>query len=402
METTQLLQRSVSAALTLMLTSSGWAQPQHPDHARVVDLSGLGATSIVVESRSGNPRTMTPGVERISVLPWQYVAARTGAAPVRLRLFMMRDAWALPVVLATADSAGIQYLLEVVVDADNGLMLRGRDDVYSGDVFVGVLNRRNRGAADPLGAPVHILVTGPVESIEPGNTVTITRMNQPFRKLSVRARSSADAVPLKFRPSFDTAVSEVPIPIIRPRLVVRVSPDRIQGLGLETADVMVRAEGLAEPGDREVALQTSAGRLEPSGLVKLNKQGIATASLRSVGVGDGMVIAESAGLAPAESNRVKFQVPGAFFLSALFGGLVGGGLRASTRGRLTSKKWFVSLGAGAATGLLIAAAGAVGINLIGFKMSARAGEAMVFVVAGAAAWFGMRLLLPSPPERSKP
>jgi len=26
----------------------------------------------------------------------------------------------------------------------------------------------------------------------------------------------------------------------------------------------------------------------------------------------------------------------------------------------------------------------------------------VFVVAGAAAWFGMRLLLPSPPERSKP
>ena len=100
-------------------------------------------------------------------------------------------------------------------------------------------NKANRTATDQLGAPVHILLAGLVDTIDPAAGVQISHTNLPFEKVTLRVRNVANQVTLKARASFTSEDSDVPIPVVRPPLVVEASPPAIQAFGLETTDITV-------------------------------------------------------------------------------------------------------------------------------------------------------------------
>lgn len=89
-------------------------------------------------------------------------------------------------------------------------------------------------------------------------------------------------------------------------------------------------------------------------------------------------------------TRSNFSSPS---ISFVLGGVIGGILRRAG-GRRTAKRWICALLIGAFTRLVIAVLYAVGVNLWGVEIDARAGQAVAFVVAVAGAWFGIRALLP--------
>lgn len=357
-----------------------------------IDLSRMKASTIEVEQASGRGREVAGESSRVRIAPWQYVAARTGVdvqavAPLQGQ----EQAWALPVVLSTADDAGEQIDLEIVVAVDNGLMLRGSDGVYTGDVFVGVLNRQNRAASRPLGAPVHVLLGGLVDAIEPAGGVEIRHTNQPFTRVAIRARPTDERVLLTARASFASDGADVPIPVVRPRLMLHVSPPEIQGLGLETATVTVRAEGHPNPEGIAVTFDTTAGRMEPADTVLLNAQGVATASLRATALGSAMVGASAAGFRAADQRPVTFGWPVWFIGSGIVGGLVGAFLRHQPR-RGTKTGLQSPLVKGTLRGLVVAALFAVGFNVFGWAPTARAGAAMVAVTALLGVWVDLGAL----------
>ena len=174
----------------------------------------------------------------------------------------------------------------------------------------------------------------------------------------------------------------------RPVLTLRVSPERLQGFGLEAADV--KLEGADGAG--EASLSVSQGRLEASNLASGG-----TTTLRSSGVGEGTITASLSGYQEARAT-VTYVLPIAFFLAALVGGLFGAGIQwtALGGGKKEGANLGLSMGTGALVGLLLAVAWALGVNVVGLSLASGFNEAAVFLIAavGVAAGQGplMRLL----------
>jgi len=278
--------------------------------------------------------------------------------------------------------------LEVVVAVDNGLMLRGNDGVYSGDVFVGVMNRQNRAASDPLGAPVHVLVAGQVDTIDPAAGVEITHTNQPFQRVALRARPTGNQVLVTARASFASDNTEVPIRVVRPRLRLTVTPAGIQGFGLETADVVVQAEGHPNPAGLTVTVVPTAGRVEPDPVTTLNEQGVATARLRANGLGSASVTATGADFEDSESRPIEYGFPWLFIGGVLLGGVAGGILKR----RGPSSVWSRVLVRSVLRGLAVAALYVAGVNVFGWTLTARTGAVVVFLFALFGVWVDPRAL----------
>jgi hypothetical protein len=368
----------------------------HAQRRVSVDVSRMKAQSVMVEQASGRGREVNAAAAQVMVAPWQYVIARTGDQVLAAAPPAGQDhAWTLPLILSTADEAGRQLDLEIVVTAANGLMLRDSDGVYSGDVFVGVLNRQNRAASDQLGAPVHVMLAGQVDTIDPAVGVRISHTNQPFARLAIRARPTGDQVMLRARASFATDETEVPIPVVRPGLVIDLSPGDIQGFGLETADIIVRADGHPNPEGRAVSVVVTGGRIEPSGLLTLNERGVATARLRGNGLGEATITASGTGFRDSTGRQIKYAWPFLFIGAAILGGLLGGYLRYRPR-RGARTGLGTALARGALQGIGVAVLYAIGINVIAWAPTAQAGGALVFACAMLGAWVDFGKLTKKP------
>jgi hypothetical protein len=125
---------------------------------------------------------------------------------------------------------------------------------------------------------------------------------------------------------------------MRPRLILSASPATVQGYGFEAVEVTVQAEGLANPEGLSVTLDATRGRIEPSRLVTLNAQGVASAQLRSEGQGTAVVSASAGVLRAPEPRTVDFVAPVSFLLWAVGGGLLGGFARLLAKKRRLSPK----------------------------------------------------------------
>ncbi|HUP42738.1 MAG TPA: hypothetical protein VM599_05960, partial [Thermoanaerobaculia bacterium] len=276
--------------------------------------------------------------------------------------------------------------LQALVEVDGGGMRPQAGGGFLGRIFAAVRDVRRPGESRTLETPIELLVTAEVDEVEP-RRISLDRTNH-FSEVSLRATSPRDLVRVRLVPSFDPEGAEIEMPVLRGELRLTISPREIQGLGLETARVTVQAAGLPSSAGLVVALSCDRGSLEADALT-LNPSGIASTTIRSVSLGGATVRAEAAGLAPGEAP-VHFVFPWLFLAATLVGGVVGSLIRwARTEHAARRSLWVELLVLGVLVGLVVAAAYSIGINLLGLEPKARAGEALVFVLAALGAYFGI-------------
>lgn len=350
-------------------------EPLHPRELHV--LSSTGARAVAAASRQV---TVRPNQLLIALLADPVKEEKRQEGGIR---------WTLPYRIIGVDSSGTKMELRLVVDVDKGGMTFVPSSArFEGRLFVGVVDAKNPASAKPLAQKAQVQVTGTVDTIEPA-TVSVNHSNLPFAPVHLAAANPADSVQLSFRFTFSPSTLEKDLPVIRPKLNLKVSPNRVGGLGLETATIVVRLEGLTTPEGREVTLDTDRGGLEAT-TIRLNNSGAGSTSIRSIGIGMARITAADP---PATTGQVtvRFMWPWGFLLGATAGGVCGAGIRALTlrkKQQLSTKAVTAMIGSGVLIGILVAAAYAVGVNLTGIRPLAKAGEALVFVLSALGSYLG--------------
>jgi hypothetical protein len=313
-----------------------------------------------------------------------------GAAADRTRRAVQ---WALPYEVHFRDEGGEVRSAGLVAEVGGGGLRPAPDGAeFGGEVFVALEDRTDPGRTYRLPVAIEVLVTAPVDRVEPGQ-VELAATNS-WRSIRLSSAAAPDEFQVKLRSPTDPEGVELAVSTVRPRLRVEVSPQRIQGLGLELATVNVSAEDLAQPRGRKVTLSSTGGSLTPTE-VQLDEQGMAQAQIRSVAVGTTQVVARSPSFSAGTSAAVSFTAPWPFILATLLGGAVGAVLRLFQPGQRASgrrRPLAVDVALGMAGGLVTAVLYAVGVNLLPVTPTATAGEALVFGLAAVGGYLG--LLLP--------
>jgi hypothetical protein len=386
----------LGAALVLGAAAS-LAAAQPPPVTHSVNLPALKASSVLVQ-KGAQAVPLPAAAATVQIAPWQYVVARRAGGVARVEPMTAgtvdRLAWALPLTLVTVNAEGVQLDLQPIVEAGDGLMMRGAGSAFTGALHVGVRNTANPTGTETLGQPVQILVTGALGLISP-QSVSVTHTNLPLVDVALEDPAPQEPVQVLMRASFFPEAFTIPVPVRRPRLVIEISPPSIQGFGVDTAIVSVRMEGVQDAAGRSVSLASTQGRLDPAPAVTLDAQGTASATLRSESVGPSTVTASAGGVQP-QTGTVAYVWPVRFLVFSLLGGCAGAFLKRGTASGKKSKGSWRWLAVGAVSGLVLAVATAIGINLLPWQPTATMSEALVFGVAALGTFLGAGKLITVP------
>jgi hypothetical protein len=387
----------LGAAVVLGAAASRAAAQPPPPVTHSVNLAALKASSVLVQ-KGAQAVPVAAAAATVQIAPWQYVVVRRAGGAARVEPMTAgtadRLAWALPLRLVTANEAGVQIELEAIVETGDGLMVRGTGSAFRGALHVGVRNTVNPTGTETLGHPVQILVAGPLGLISP-QSLSVTHTNLPLVDVALEDPAPEEPVQLFMRASFFPEAFTIPVPVRRPRLVLDISPPRIQGFGVDSAIVSVRIEGVQDPAGRSVSLASTQGRLDPAPAVTLGAQGTASSTLRSESVGSAAVTASANAVQP-QTGAVVYVWPVGFLVFSLLGGCAGAFVKRGTVSGKKSKGSLRWLAVGAVSGLVLAVATAIGINLLPWQPTATMCEALVFGVAAIGTFLGAGTLIKMP------
>ncbi len=374
---------------------------------RSVDLSRLEGRKVVV-SNGTNGREVAADVPAVTIRPDQYVVARWAgedAATTPMRA-SSSQAWTAGFGFISVMPNGREVRFRPIIETAGGLQVMRDANGFRGQVFVGVVDLQNPSAAYDLPRPIALLLTGEADSVSP-QQIQITHTNLPFTEVTVSARDPRDELELRLLASGTEERAVVRLPVVRPRLELRAAAGDIQGFGMETVEVSVRAVGLLEPEGRVVTLSTSRGSLRPSRVV-LDAQGVGGATVRSAAVGGARLSASSPPLTEA-SMALGFSWPLAMLAAAIVGGLAGAALRrARGASRGTALPLLPALATGLLAGVVVVVLCAVVASAVPAVPVAAAGEGLAFVLAAAAgfvgtrAWHGAGRVAPAGPVSASP
>jgi len=327
--------------------------------------------------------THLPAGDVVTLKPGEFLAARSPELPVGRRSGdTVPDRFVLPVRLLGVDAAGDVLDAQPTVTIEGGgLVFTAAQSAFTGSIFVG-LEEPAAAPARALGRRVLLLVTASDGTADPPQ-VALDHTSLPYKRVRLTASSpTGDTVVLHIRTTFDPDPVNVPVPVLRSVLSLSVTPHRINGFGLEAATVGVRAEPILPRAS--VLLTAATGSIAPA-VVQLDSSGIATAALRSAGTGLDTVEAKGQSLRSA-SATVDYVFPWAFLIAAIAGGLVGGLTRelllvAGAKEGVRFGRFVLGWGAFILIGIVVVAAWAVGIDLLGIRLAAAYGEGLVAVIA---------------------
>jgi hypothetical protein len=284
---------------------------------------------------------------------------------------------------------------------EGGLRYQPARDLFQGSFEIALEDSSSPGVERELSRAVQIRFGGDADSISPAS-VELRRTNSQFEKVNVVARTARDSMRIVIVPTFDPRGVNLWLPV-QPALAFESPPARIQGLGVETATLVLTVRGRLPADPVTVTLSANRGSLDTN-QVTLGPGG-AVARLRSAGRGPATIRAVAPGFQSGEA-RVEFGWPIVFLLAALSGGLVGG-LAAATTSRQPARKRR-RLGAVLLHGVLIGLVVAVvyfgiGLNLLQFDVKvAHFNEIAVFALAALGAMFGIPALAGATPPKDKP
>jgi hypothetical protein len=295
-------------------------------------------------------------------------------------------------VVQTTDAEAKELILKAVAFPRAPLRRNPATGRFEGGISVGVIEVDGSGTRT-LAAPVAFQVLGPVATTP--DTVSIGQTAPPYRDIQVAADAPDSELRVTVVSNVAPAGEELVLKV-RTSLGVTVTPPRIQGWGLETADVLVSAQAADAARDNTIQLSSTMGRLSATEAA-LDKGGNAKVSIRSESVGTGKVSVRGGGL-DGGSVDVEYVFPWRFLGAALVGGIVGGLLRKRSRSRSTGA-FAKSMGIAVLSAAVVVALYVLGINLVGFALPAHGGEVLVFVVAALGALYGTKLLAPDGASR---
>lgn len=292
-------------------------------------------------------------------------------------------------VVQTVDKDSQEIILKAVAFPGTPLRYNPKNQRFEGGISVGVIEVGDSNART-LSAPIAFQVIGPVTA-EP-ETVTTSETAPPYKTIHVSTDAPDPEVDVQVVSNVAPAGETLKLRV-RPSLAVSVTPANIQGWGLETADVLVSAQGFRPGSGNRLQVSTTLGRMT-SNVAALDDSGMAQVSLRSESTGIGQVSVSGAGLDGA-TTTIAYVFPWRFLGAALIGGVVGGLLR--KRSRSSSPGVLLkSLGIAVMSAAIVVALYVLGINLVGFALPSTGGEVLVFVVAALGALYGTKLLSDNP------
>ncbi len=280
--------------------------------------------------------------------------------------------------------------LKAIAAVDSPMRFDPARKTFDGSIQVGFVEIGTDGEQRPLGGHFAFQVQGPVTSdppiVEPKSTAP------PFDVIHVSSDDPGAEVDLVVRSSVNPDGAQLAIPVARPGLEVSISPSRIQGWGLQVADVSVHSTSSSQAAHgASVQLSTNLGLVEPLN-VTLDDSGNGAATIRSVSSGTATVTAEGALFGGKSEARVDFARPWSFITAASLGGLAGGILRRGTRWTGGAKRAALELLVAVLCGWVVFGLFALGVNVLSVRLPQQGGEVLAFVVAALGALGGTRLL----------
>lgn len=296
------------------------------------------------------------------------------------------------VITQTTGSGEVTLIPLALVDSP--LRFNATRRLYEGSIAVGLIELGHTGAAKTLSAPIRFQVLGDATA-EP-SIAQLASTSPPFTTIRVSARDVRAGVDLQVLSNVSAEPVKLTLPVRRAQLELRAKT-RLQGWGLETAEVAVGAsDGEASKGSR-VVLSAPLGNLSPQQVV-LGEDGSAQTMLRSESIGRVQLTATAASLEPGQLT-IDFDFPARFLLGGVGGGLVGGLLRIGMNrtGSFGRLAWKLLLGV--LTGTLVFGLFALGVNVVGFPLPRGGGEVLVAVVSALGAFLGTGVLAPGQAKR---
>ena len=288
-----------------------------------------------------------------------------------------------------------ELTLKAVVLSGSPLRYLTESRHFEGTLKVGVVALGIQ-APRQLSKPILFEVIGSVAT-KP-KFVTVKSTAPPYQTITVISDSADEPVDVQVVSNVTPEGVKLTIPV-QPALFVRVTPSRIQGWGLETADVLVQSRALGPKTNRRVQLSTDGGIVTPTE-ISLSTEGTGTASIRSVSTGKADITVSGPAFPDAPTPApVEFLFPLHFIAAGILGGLAGGALRLGVPRRGAGRRTLAKLGLAVICGAIVFALYALGANVIGFQLPGRAGELVVFVVSALGALGGVGLLKPSAPPK---
>jgi hypothetical protein len=334
-------------------------------------------------------RKMDASVKEASLRANEYIVARWANNEVKIPPIAARtgDAWSVRFGFIGIAPDGREIRFRPVIESGGGLAVTRDAGSFHGRIFVGLLDNKNPAAAYPLPQPVSLLVSGQAEELMP-RQFTMDHTNLPFTEITIASRNPPDPTEFTLIAAGTSERATINLPVVRPLLKLVPARSQIQGLGLETSSISVRAVGLPDPMGRIVTVTSDFASVEPT-QVALDAQGVGTTTVRSVSFGKASINAESPPLAPA-TVPVYFSWPITFLVTTVLGGLVGAAL-ARIQSPRKKKSLRTVLIRGVLTGIIVGALYAIGVNVVPIHPTANAGEALTFAVAAVAGFVGLKL-----------
>lgn len=358
--------------------------------SKPVDLGRVSGSKTVI-ANSAMVRRVDPNEQNVALRSDQYLVARWAARDTETAptTSAQAKAWSVGFGFIGVTPVGDEIRFRPIIETTGGLLVSKDARGFRGLIYVGLRDNRDPSAAYQLPQPVSLLVSGQADQLTP-RQLTIDHTNLPFMEVTVESQDPPDAVEFTLVANGTTERATISLPVVRPQLVVSPARGRIQGLGLETSTVNVRAVGLASPAGRVVSLTSDLGSLEPSELT-LNDQGTASAVMRSVSIGTATIRALSPPLKPA-AEPIVFSWPIALVIASVFGGVAGAFLaRMQRSGMPRNKSLRTVVIRGTITGVIVVALYAVGVNVLPIQPSANVGEVLAFAVAAAGGFLGLKI-----------
>jgi len=334
---------------------------------------------ILTRISPGRTDTLRGRIDSLRLRPGQVIAATVDTATTATTTLPFR-------YLSTDSAAAATLYLRPSVEVEP-LAYAGAAREFRGTLHLGLEDSLDPAASHRLGSAIQFLLSGDRVRVTPG-ALALRHTNLPFSLVRLVAVAPGESVRVHVRTGFNPRGVDVWVPVERPAIALEPVTPAVTGLGLAVAIVHVTLPLEAGATPRVVRLTARHAIPEPSELTLAGGE-TRDARVRSVGIGRDTLYARSD---PFHSDRVViyYEWPVRFLAASLLGGLLGSavaGLGARRRGRAASRPAY-GLG-GLATGVLVAVAFAVGLNLTGLEILTQYGEAVVFVVAALGAILGL-------------
>ncbi len=303
-----------------------------------------------------------------------------------------------PVRFLAMTSQGSPLNLSLVLASSGTLRFDSDSQRFIGNVFVQLRDLDAPGQVKKIGTSIRVAVNADVDDIKPTAMVAIDRTNS-FSDVTLEASAPRDPTVVVLTPERLAEPQKIRFGVTRPTLRVEVGQDSILGYGLETAPVIIHAEGDAPVG--AVTVTSRTGRIGQSSISFDPSTGIATTFIRSRGTGRDTVSASLGPFAPA-TDSIEYVQPWSWLVAVLLGVGVGVGIRLAMRAKQHPPRTGIgfNIAIGCIGGVITAALYALGVNILPLPLPGGFSEVLAFVVSALGGWVFPRWLEALGPKRT--